>query len=193
MKLERILLPLDIRKCPLEVFSVVNGLASHPGATVTLLYVVTLNIAAPEKRVYERLARDAQWYLERLARGCLHPDIATNIRVRFGKPAEEILAEAATGNADLIVLPSYPPSLWSRLFAPILPRVVEQVIRKAPCRVFLASPQDRFDCEDVWGRSGNKTHAGSSQVPSALEREASRVSQAEDAMASTHEQCRAVA
>lgn len=193
MKLERILLPLDIRKCPLEVFSVVNGLASHPGATVTLLYVVTLNIAAPEKRVYERLARDAQWYLERLARGCLRPDIATNIRVRFGKPAEEILAEAATGNADLIVLPSYPPSLWSRLFAPILPRVVEQVIRKAPCRVFLASPQDRFDCEDVWGRSGNKTHAGSSQVPSALEREASRVSQAEDAMASTHEQCRAVA
>jgi nucleotide-binding universal stress UspA family protein len=191
MKPERILLPLDIRKCPLEVFSVVNGLASHPGATVTLLYVVTLNIAAPEKRVYEELGRDARWYLERLARGCLHPGVATNIRVRFGKPAEEILAEAAAGNTDLIVLPSYPPSLWSRLFAPILPRVVEQVIRKAPCRVFQASPQDRFDCEDLWGRSRNKTDAGSKQVRGALEREASRVLQAEEAMASTREQCRA--
>jgi hypothetical protein len=123
----------------------------------------------------------------------LRPDIATNIRVRFGKPAEEILAEAATGNADLIVLPSYPPSLWSRLLAPILPRVVEQVIRKAPCRVFLASPQDRFDCEDVWGPSRNKADGGSKQVCGALEREASRVLQAEEAMASTREQHRAIA
>ena len=45
MKAERILLPLDIRKCPLDVFSVVNGFAKYPGATVTLLHVVTLNIA----------------------------------------------------------------------------------------------------------------------------------------------------
>ena len=95
MKPERILLPLDIRKCPLEVFSVANGFARHPGATVILLHVVTLNIAAPEKRVYEELGRDAHWYLERLARGCLHPGVATTIRVRVGKPAEEILAEAA--------------------------------------------------------------------------------------------------
>jgi nucleotide-binding universal stress UspA family protein len=171
----------------------VNGLASHPGATATLLYVVTLNIAAPEKRVYERLARDAQWYLERLARGCLRPDIATNIRVRFGKPAEEILAEAATGNADLIVLPSYPPSLWSSLFAPILPRVVEQVIRKAPCRVFLASPQDRFDCEGVWGRPGNETDAASDHLDGALESRTSPVLRTEDAWASTREQHHAVA
>ena len=133
MKPEGILLPLYIRKCPLEVFSAVNGLAKYPGATVTLLHVVTLNIAAPEKRVYEELARDARWYLERLARGCLRLDLTTTIiRVRVGKPAEEILAEAAAGNADLIILPCYPPSFWNRLFAPILAGVVEQVSRKAP-------------------------------------------------------------
>ena len=117
MKLERILLPLDIRKCPLEVFSVVNGFAKQQGITVTLLHVVTLNIAAPEKGVYEALGRDARWHLERLARGCLHPSVAANTRVRFGKPAEEILAEAAAGSADLIVLASKPPSFWSRFFA----------------------------------------------------------------------------
>ena len=159
MSPERILLPLDIRKCPLEVISEVNGLAIYPGATVILLHVVTLNIAVPEKRVYKELSCDARWYLERLARGCLRPDIATIIRVRVGKVAKEILAEAAAGNADLIILPCYPPSFWSRLFAPILPRVVEQVIRRAACRMFRASAHDRFNCEDVWGRAGNRTDA----------------------------------
>src|ERR1035437_9581237 len=165
MSPERILLPLDIRKCPLKVISEVNGLAKYPGATVTLLHVVTLNIAVPEKRVYEELSCGAHWYLERLARGCLRPDIANIIHVRVGKVAKEILAEAAAGNADLIILPCYPPSFWSRLFAPILPRVVEQVIREAPCRMFQASAQDRFNCEDIWGRAGNRTDA----VPSHLD------------------------
>jgi nucleotide-binding universal stress UspA family protein len=156
MSPERILLPLDIRKCPLEIFAVVNGLVKHSGASVTLLHVVTLNIAVPEKLVYQALARDALWYLERLARGCLREDVATMIRVRVGKPAEEILAEAAAGNADLIVMPCYRPSFWSRLFAPIRPRVVEQVDRKGPCRVLRASARDRFNCEDIWGRAGNR-------------------------------------
>jgi nucleotide-binding universal stress UspA family protein len=159
MRTETMLVPLDIRKCPLEIFSVVNGLAKYPGASVTLLHVVTLNIAAAETRVYVELERDARWYLERLARGCLRPDIAISIRVRFGKPAEEILAEAAAGNADLIILPCYPPSFLSGLFAPILPRVVEQVVRKAPCPVFRAKAHDRFNCEDVWGRSGDRMDA----------------------------------
>jgi nucleotide-binding universal stress UspA family protein len=156
MTAERILLPLDIRKCPLEVFSVINGCAKYPGATVTLLHVVNLNIAAPENRVFEEFERDARWHLERLARGCLRRDIAATIRVRVGKPAEEILAEAAGGNADLIVLPWYRPPAWNRLLGPILPGVVEQVTRKAPCHVFQASTQDRFDCEGVWGRSRSR-------------------------------------
>jgi nucleotide-binding universal stress UspA family protein len=181
MKLERILLPLDIRKCPLEVFSVVNGLAKNPGATVTLLYVVALNIAAPEKRVYEELVLDARWYLERLARGCLRGDVTTMIRVRIGNPAEEILAEAAAGNSDLIVLPCYRPATWNRLLAPLLPRVVEQVTRKAPCHVFRASMQDRFNCEDVWGRCGNRTGG----VPGDLD--------AEDTLALTRKLDRAAA
>jgi nucleotide-binding universal stress UspA family protein len=157
MKFERILLPLDIKKCPLEVFSVVNDLVRDRGAIVTLLYVVTLNIAASETRVYEELGRDAHWYLERLTRGWLRPDIATIIHVRFGNVAEEILAEAAGCNTDLIILPSHPPSCWSRLCALILPRVTERLVRRATCYVFRASAQDRFDCEDVWGRSDART------------------------------------
>jgi nucleotide-binding universal stress UspA family protein len=193
MSPERILLPLDIRKCPLEIISEVNGLAKYPSATVTLLHVVTLNIAVPEKRVYEELSCDARWYLERLARGCLRPDIATIIRVRFGKVAKEILAEATAGNADLIILPCYPPSFWSRLFAPLLPQVVEQVIRRAACRVFRARAHDRFNCEEVWGRSGNRTDAVSGRLAGATRRRTSFGSLNEAALASRRERHRAAA
>src|ERR1035438_4464356 len=193
MNPERILLPLDIRKWPVEVFSVVNGLANHPGVTVILLHVVTLNITAPEKSVHEALGRNAHWYLKRIARGCLRPGVATTTRVRFGKPAEEILTEAAASSVDLIVLPSYPPSFWSRVFGPLLPRVVERVIREALSGVFLATARSRFNCEKMWGRPGNEVEAGSKQMRGALEREASRVSQAEEATASTREQHHATA
>jgi nucleotide-binding universal stress UspA family protein len=169
MKPERILLPLDIRKCPLEVFSVVNGLAKQPGVTVTLLHVVTLNIAAPEKGVYEQLGREAHWHLERLARGCLRPGITTITRVRFGKPAEEILAEAADGNADLIVLASGLPSCWRRFFARLVPRVVERVIREATCGVFLTTAKKWFNCENAWGRRAKETEAEADQLNAALE------------------------
>jgi hypothetical protein len=131
--------------------------------------VVTLNLAAPEKGVYEVLGRDARWHLERLARGCLHPSVAANTRVRFGKPAEEILVEAAAGGADLIVLASKPPSFWSRFFAPLVPRVVERVIREASCGVFLTTVRKWFNCENAWGRPEKKAEAVAEQPNGAFE------------------------
>jgi nucleotide-binding universal stress UspA family protein len=193
MNPERILLPLDIRKCPLEVFFAANGLANHPGATVILLHVVTLNIGVPEKGVYEALARDAHWHLKRLARGCLRPEIATVTRVRFGKPAVEILAEAAASNADLIILPSYPPSLFHRLFGPILPRTVERVIREAPCGVFLTSASSRFNCEKTWGRLGRESDTALSHLVRTPESQPSAVSLAEGAFAAAEGERRAAA
>jgi nucleotide-binding universal stress UspA family protein len=193
MKLERILLPLDIRKCPLEVFSVVNGFAKQQGIIVTLLHVVTLNLAAPEKGVYEVLGRDARWHLERLARGCLHPSVAANTRVRVGKPAEEILIEAAAGSADLIVLASKPPSFWSRFFAPLVPRVVERVIREASCGVFLTTVKKWFNCENAWGRPEKETEAAADQLNGALETGVLPVPLAEHPFASKREQRHAAA
>ncbi len=193
MKLERILLPLDIRRCPLEVFSVVKGLAKQQGVTVTLLHVVTLNIAAPEKGVYEALGRDARWHLERLARGCLRPSVAANTRVRFGKPAEEILAEAAAGSADLIVLASKPPSFWSRFFGPLVPRVVERVIREASCGVFLTTAKKWLNCENIWGRPERETEAAAGHLNGALETGVLPVPLTEGAFASEREQHHAAA
>ena len=187
MKPERILLPLDIRNCSLEVFSVANDFARQAGATVILLHVVTLNISAPEKRVYEELAREAHWYLKRLARECLHPGVATTIRVRVGNPAEEILTEAAAANVDLIVLPLHLPSFWRRLFAPLLPRVVEPVVREASCGVFLTSATRRFNCEKNWGRSTDKIDPASDHLDGALESKPSPALLTENALASTRQ------
>jgi nucleotide-binding universal stress UspA family protein len=193
MKLERILLPLDIRKCPLEVFSVVNGLAKQQGVTVTLLHVVTLNLAAPEKGVYEALGRDARRHLERLARGCLYPGVAANTRVRFGKPAEEILAEAAAESADLIVLASKPPSFWSRVFGPLVPRVVERVIREASCGVFLTTAKKWFNCENLCGRPEKETEAAADHPNGTLETGALPMPLTEATFASEREQHHAAA
>jgi nucleotide-binding universal stress UspA family protein len=193
MSLERILVPVDIAKWPVEVFTVANTFAKHPGVTVTLLHVVTLNIAVPEKGVYEALGREALWHLERLARKCLRPGVATITSVRFGKPAEEILAEAVAGNIDLIVLAAKPPSFWSRFFAPLVPRVVERVIREATCGVFLATAKKWFNCESLWGRPRNDIDAASGPLDEAVESDPSRVSLTEDAFASAQERHHAIA
>jgi nucleotide-binding universal stress UspA family protein len=193
MTSQRILLPLDIRKWPVEVFSVVNNLAKDPGVAVTLLHVVMLNLSAPEKRVYEAVGRDAQWHLGHLARGCLRPGVTAHTRVRFGKPAEEILAEAVAGNTDLIVLAAKPPSFWRRFFAPLVPRVVERVIREATCGVFLTTAKKLFNCESIWPPPGNDIDAASGPLDEAVESEPFRVPLTEDAFASAQERHHAVA
>jgi hypothetical protein len=66
MSLERILVPVDIAKWPVEVFSMTNTIANHPNAAVTLVHVVTLNIAVPETRVYEEIGAFGQGFGKRI-------------------------------------------------------------------------------------------------------------------------------
>lgn len=163
MKPERILLPIDIAKCPLEVFAVANGFAGRPEVTVILLHVVNLNIVAPENRVYEELGREVYSHLCRLAREYIHPFASTAVRVRAGQLEQEILAEAAEQKADLIILPSWGPSWWARLAASwrrqpdaSRPRWAQNIVRKAACAVSVVNVKTRFNCEKAWGRAGRE-------------------------------------
>jgi len=158
MKPERILLPLDFRRCPLEIFSLVEGFSKRPEVTLTLLHVVHSNILASDSRVHEELALEAQVYLERVAQQFVHPITSTVVHVRFGRPAEQILEEAKAEGAELIILPDYGPSFWSRLVSVWKPgacRMVsplaEKIIRDCTCGVFVASVKTRFNCETAWG------------------------------------------
>jgi nucleotide-binding universal stress UspA family protein len=153
------LVPIDITSCPLEVFDLVNGFAKRPEVAVILLYVVNLNIVSPENRVYEEIGQEARWYLEQLAHKYVHPKDRTVVRVRAGKPDEEILAEAVEQKADLIILPTRGPSWWRRLASCwkrqpgwAISRSVEKIILESTCGVFIASVKTRFNCETAWGR-----------------------------------------
>src|SRR5215471_19908065 len=158
MKPERILLPIDVTRCPVDVFDIVNGFANRPGVTVILLHVVSLNIVSPENRVYKELSEEALWSLERLADNHLHPLASTITCVRSGKPAEQILHEAEADGADLIILPTFGPSLWKRLshfWNPpnsMVSPLAQKIIRDATCAVFVVLARRRLDCTRVWSR-----------------------------------------
>jgi nucleotide-binding universal stress UspA family protein len=155
MKPERILLPIDVTRCPVDVFDVVNGFAHRPEVTVILLHVVSLNIVSPESRVYEELSREALWSLDRLADNHLHPLASPITHVRSGKPAEQILNEAKAERVDLIILPTFGPSLWKRLshfWNPpnsLVSPLAEKIIRDATCAVFVVLARKWLDCTRV--------------------------------------------
>jgi len=164
MKPERILLPVDVARCPIEALQLANSLATRPEVTVILLHVVNLNIVAPENRVYQELGLEAQWHLERLAGNCLHSIASTIVRVRAGKPDEEILAEATEQNVDLVILPVFGPSWWRRLtlfwkrqFGWVASWSVERTLRDFPCRVLSVKVKTHFNCQKAWGRPEDET------------------------------------
>jgi nucleotide-binding universal stress UspA family protein len=102
MKSEKILLPIDTRKCPLDVFPLVDRLAGKPGVRLTILHVVSLNILTPESRIYDELAAEADAHLKRLCREQLPSVEGPVTQVRFGKVVHEILAESEEERADLV-------------------------------------------------------------------------------------------
>ena len=141
-KPRRILLPINIAKCPLEVFSDVNKFAGDPPATITLLHVVkgktpdAIGLAAVEK------------HLENLARKFINPRLSPRLCVRVGEPALGILAEVNESNADLIVLTSYQDlSVWNR---PLRPGIVGEVLSAEPCAISLLHVRTHFNCEEQW-------------------------------------------
>ena len=154
MKPEPILVPIDVAKCPLEVFELVNGFAKRPEVTVILLHVVNADPAVPVTCVHHERGREARRHLRWLADNHIQRPGSAAVRVRMGEPGDQILAEAKGESADLIILPSYGPSFWSRLKAlwrpasrQIVSTLVEKVIREATCGVFVVLAKTRLNCE----------------------------------------------
>ena len=150
MKTERILLPVDLAKHPVDALLMVNGLAEHSDATVILLHVVHLNILVPEGRIYEEVCRDAERQLEELARRYLHPAVKVSSRVRVGTVFNEIVAEAGAQQADLILLPTFPISTWKRFFVRLAETLAEKLARCAPCPILAVQVETPFQHEKYW-------------------------------------------
>lgn len=159
MNARRVLVPIDIARCPLEVFARVNAYAQGTGATVILLHVVNLNLAAPDRRIDADVCADARWNLERLVENYVVPDATILIHVRMGKPGEEILAEAEAENVDLIILPVFATSGRRRghirnwFTAAIWPHTAKKLLRSAQCPVLIVHEDISLNCQQNWGRS----------------------------------------
>jgi universal stress protein A len=109
--MKRILVPLDLRTEPDAIARVVADAARGAGATVRLLHVASVPAAvvdvegrtvsyADQEAV--RLETEALDYLRVIE--ILLDGIPVESVVRFGDPADEILAEADVFGADLIAL-----------------------------------------------------------------------------------------
>jgi len=148
----RILLPVDLARCPLEAFSFLNTFAGRRQVTVTLLNVINLNAWTVENRIFSELAESAKLQLEWLAETLLNPGLSFRTQVRFGKPAQEIVAEAKEANMDLIVLTSYGArSVWRRRFRP---RIVAKILQDPPCDATLLRVRTQVSCGEGYLVSG---------------------------------------
>ena len=108
--LKHILLPVDLTDKHQKAVAAAADLAAQFGAEVTLLHVIELIHGLPmdeEKDFYQRLARKARAYLERLLDRLEGPRENVRVEVVYGDRAREIIRHASQGGVDLIVLTSH--------------------------------------------------------------------------------------
>jgi nucleotide-binding universal stress UspA family protein len=143
MNVKTILLPVDLAACPLEGFWFVNQFASETSPTVILLHVLKLNIVAHENRFYAGVAQEAEEQLTWIKHKFLSPRLDSRVCVRMGKPAPEIVTEAAESRADLIVMTNHLNRYRPRLFQS---GIMSAVASTAPCPVRVLRVVTWLDC-----------------------------------------------
>jgi nucleotide-binding universal stress UspA family protein len=136
MTAKKVLVPIDARERSEEIVPVVAALVHDTGGTVRLLRVFPV----PEQvigshgqtvsYVDQEMARLTAQGTDDLRRAEAQMGrVPVESVVRFGDPAEEILLEAETFDADLIALVTSAEGGLGRVLAP---GVAERVVRKAP-------------------------------------------------------------
>lgn len=143
----KLLLPIDLKKCPLEVFSFINEFAEarDHAASLELLHVAAPKFAGSKDERAFLAERDL---LDRLAGRFVSSKISTSAHVLAGKPAEEIFVHARQSGVDLIILSCFTDCSvpLEKLCSPI----VRELIRSAPCDISLLRVRTYFDCVRQW-------------------------------------------
>jgi nucleotide-binding universal stress UspA family protein len=143
MKTQNILIPVNLAKCPLEIFSLIKSFDSD--STVTMLHVINLNLFAPPARLIDEVCREAERRLQAAERKFLNREVNSRVCVRAGDLSEEILAEAKRIESDLIVLTSRNKPPWKR-FLNRFGSPLTKVVQEAPCAVGVVPVKTAFDC-----------------------------------------------
>lgn len=144
MHAKRILVPVSLQRGDADALRFIENLSRDVPVHATLLHVVNLNIFGLEPRVLNELRHENEQRLRALARLFFEVVRLPQLRVRVGRPHEEILAEAEEEHAELIVMASPKACRPRWRFSPA---TVERIVRNAPCptlvlpRVWRITPQ----------------------------------------------------
>lgn len=126
---KRILVPVELDQRCYEGLEFVAALGREMPLSATLLHVVELNITPLERRTYHDVCRQKETRLRALAQLFFNGQ-SPEVCVRVGRPHQQILAQAESGQSELIVMatPRHTRKWW-----PFSVTTVERVVRAAPC------------------------------------------------------------
>jgi nucleotide-binding universal stress UspA family protein len=152
MKATRLLLPIDLAKCPPEIFPLANSIVPPFTGEIVLLHVLDRRTNAVPFRGSGTNFRRAEQILDRIGNEFVRSTVGVSVRVRIGAPHEEILAEASANDVDLILLPTFTPSLWRKMLGPRCGETARSVVSEASCRLLVADVRSHFNCFRRWPR-----------------------------------------
>lgn len=139
----RLLVPVDFSDSSLRALRHAASLAADSGGSLTIVHVVAadygwLEIGREEYRELDKsLQNQAVKELRALAGANVPKDVPTDLEVRIGRPADEIVAAAIEAKSDLIILSTQGRTGLDRY---LIGSVAERVARIAPCPVYLMRP-----------------------------------------------------
>lgn len=135
LRIESILVPLDLSERSLDSLRYAVPLARQFGARLTLLHVVppAAGPASPST-AGEALPRAAQHRLEGIRKCETGPDLEVKTLVRHGGVFDQILSTARDERADLIVTTTHGHSGLQHL---LMGSTAECIVHGAPCAVLV--------------------------------------------------------
>lgn len=149
IRIQRILVPLDLSDYAEHALPYARELAATYGARLHLLHVVdsqwvatTGGVAFPEygSNIMERFEKEGEKGLVRLAETFEEADVVTAIRV--GPPHVQIVQYARDEEIDLVILATHG---HGGLKHALIGSVAEKVVQMAPCPVLtLKHPEHEF-------------------------------------------------
>jgi nucleotide-binding universal stress UspA family protein len=143
---QRLLVPVDFSDSSARALRHAAGVAVESGGSLIIVHVVPadygwLGIGRNELRDLDRsLQRQAADRLRAFADENVGDDVAADLEVRVGQPAEQIMAAARDSNCDSIMLSTRGLTGLDRY---LIGSVAHRVAQLAPCPVVLLRPGKR--------------------------------------------------